>query len=322
VLLRWFAPIIRPVFSREILREALRFGLPRVPHAAAQQVIAVGDKFILAMYLPASQVGIYAMGVSFGLTQKLFLSAFEYAWAPFYYANAREPDAKRTFSTVTTYGFAILALMTAGLSGTGGDLLAAVTRQEQYVAAADVVTWTAIGVLFQGLYLLTSIGLNLTKHTRHYAVATSIAAAANVVLNLLLVPRAGFMGAAWANGIAYAIQTGLAYRFSQRFYPVQHDTGRLFRIAAAALLAAVAARLLPDMPPAAGVLARGATVVAVFSGLLWTIGALHPEELRRIAVLRRQHPAMRGTSAAPETTELAGEIVAAGVPADRGADRG
>ena len=31
------------------------------------------------------------MGVSFGLIPKLFLGAFEYAWAPFYYATAREP---------------------------------------------------------------------------------------------------------------------------------------------------------------------------------------------------------------------------------------
>ena len=46
-LVRWFAPLIRPVFSTAVLRDALAFGLPRVPHAAAQQVIAVGDKFIL-----------------------------------------------------------------------------------------------------------------------------------------------------------------------------------------------------------------------------------------------------------------------------------
>jgi hypothetical protein len=57
------------------------------------------------------------MGVSFGLTQKLFLSAFEYAWAPFYYANARQPDAGRLFASITTYGIAALALMTAFFFG-------------------------------------------------------------------------------------------------------------------------------------------------------------------------------------------------------------
>ena len=82
--------------SRDGAAPGLAFGLPRVPHAAAQQVIAVGDKFILPIVPSRSpNVGVYSMGVSFGLTQKLFLSAFESAWAPFYYATAREPDAPR-----------------------------------------------------------------------------------------------------------------------------------------------------------------------------------------------------------------------------------
>ena len=37
---------------------------------------------------------------------KLFLSAFEYAWAPFYFGLMKEPDAKETFSRVTTTGLA------------------------------------------------------------------------------------------------------------------------------------------------------------------------------------------------------------------------
>ena len=50
------------------------------------------------MFRPIAEVGMYSMGVSFGLTQKLFLSAFEYAWAPFYYAAAREPGAAALFA--------------------------------------------------------------------------------------------------------------------------------------------------------------------------------------------------------------------------------
>ncbi len=165
VMVRWFAPLIRPVFSAAVLRESLAFGLPRVPHGFAQQVIAVGDKFILTFFVPLSEIGLYAMGVSVGLIQKVFLAAFEYAWAPFYYATVREPGAERVFSAVTTYGVAILALMTAGLSAIAADLLHVVTHG-QYTAAAGVVAWTSLGVFFQGVYLMTSIGLNITRRTR------------------------------------------------------------------------------------------------------------------------------------------------------------
>ena len=46
-MLPLFAPLIRPVFSPQVLRESLAFGLPRLPHALAQQVMAIGDRFIL-----------------------------------------------------------------------------------------------------------------------------------------------------------------------------------------------------------------------------------------------------------------------------------
>ena len=315
VLFRWFKPIIRPAFSRSMLRECLAFGLPRIPHAAAQQVIAVGDTFILKVFRPLHEVGVYSMGVSFGLTQKLFLSAFEYAWAPFYYANANEPDAKRLFSSTTTYGLAVLALMTAGLSAIGGDLLAAVTREQavHYRPAADVVTWTAVGVFFQGAYLLTSIGLNITKNTQYYPASTMAAAAGNIGLNFALVPKFGMMGAAWANAIAYAIQALLAYRFSQRFYPVEYEKTRIATLTGAALAACLVARGLPDMPPIAGVLVRGSTVVALYAAVLAAAGFFRADELRALSSLR-QRRAPRPEPQVPEVTELAGGIVAAEMP--------
>ena len=101
VMVGWFAPLIRPVFSTAMLRKSLAFGLPRVPHGFALQVMAVGDRFVMTRYLSIQEIGVYSMGVSFGLIQKIVLGAFEYAWAPFYYATAREPDAPRVFSTAT-----------------------------------------------------------------------------------------------------------------------------------------------------------------------------------------------------------------------------
>jgi O-antigen/teichoic acid export membrane protein len=314
VMVRWFAPLVRPIFSTAVLRESLSFGLPRVPHGFAQQVIAVGDKFVLSFFVPLSDIGLYAMGVSVGLIQKVFLAAFEYAWAPFYYATMREPGAQRIFSAVTTYGVAILALMTAGLSAIAADLLNVVTHG-QYTAAAPVVAWTSLGVFFQGVYLMTSIGLNITRRTTYYPVATATAAAVNIGLNVLLIPRVGIMGAAYANGIAYATQAAIAYYFSQRFYPVEYESGRLARVAAAAILAYVAGRAVPATDPLVGILLRGTTVVVVMAGALWLGGFFRPEELRVLENVRRARAVARAPVSPPaDTTEFAGEIVATDLP--------
>jgi O-antigen/teichoic acid export membrane protein len=302
------------MFSTKVLRESLHFGLPRLPHAFAQQVMSVGDRFILTKFRSVAEIGIYSIGVSFGLTIKLFLSAFEYAWAPFYYATSREPGAPRIFAGVTTYGFAVLCLLTAGLSAIASDVLALMARPD-YAQASGVIAWTAVGVLLQGIYLLTSVGLNITKKTRYYPVATMTAAAANVGLNYLLIPRYGIIGAAWANGAAYGVQAVLAFRFSQRFYPIPYEWGRLARVAAAALIAYTVASVLPAMPPAAGFLTRGTAVVVVFAGLLALSGFFRRDELQVLERFGRRGPA--GPRVQPaETVELAGDIVSAALPAE------
>jgi O-antigen/teichoic acid export membrane protein len=312
IMIPLFAPLLRPTFSPAVLRESLNFGLPRIPHGFALQLMAVGDRFVMTRYLSIQDIGIYSIGVTFGLIEKIVLGAFEYAWAPFYYATAREPDAPRVFSLVATYGVATLCLMTAGLSAIAGDLLNLVTHG-QYIAAAGVVRWTAVGVLFYGVYLLTSIGLNITGRTGYYPVTTAIGAAVNIGLNFLLIPRFGIIGAAWANATAYALQAALALVFSQHFYPVAYEYGRLSRALGAALVAYAAARAWPDMSPLAGVLTRGGTVAMVMPVLLWATRFFNADELRALNGLRVRRGAAQPRMPA-ETTELAGEIVAVDLP--------
>ena len=155
-------------------------------------------------------------------------------------------------------------------------------------SAAQVVTWTAVGVFFQGVYLLTSIGLNITKNTRYYPVSTILGAVINVTLNFVLIPTFGILGAAWANAVAYGAQAAVAFRLSQRFYPIQYESGRLARVTAAALVACLIARALPEMRPLIGVLARGSTVVLVMGRAARVTGFFRADEIRALDALRRR----------------------------------
>ena len=301
VLWRWFAPLLRPVFSRAILIDALRFGLPRVPHGIGQQVVAVSDRYLLGLFAGLREVGLYSVGATFGLAMKLFLSAFEYAWAPFYFATMKEPDAKATFRLVATYGLAVLVLLEAGLAAIAPDLVRLMTRPEFY-DAARVVPWIGLGVVFQGVYLLTSIGLNITKQTRYYPVATGAAAATSVLGNLVLLPRFGAVGAAWVNAAAYAVQAGTAFVLSQRVYPVRLETGRIIRLAVAGLGAWLAARAVPDgLPALAAVLVRGTIVCAVYPMLAYALGFFDARELRTVA---RLVTSMRRRRLPPSTMDI------------------
>jgi O-antigen/teichoic acid export membrane protein len=245
-----------------------------------------------------------------GLGLKLFLSAFETAWAPFYFAEMKHPDAKTTFRTVTTYGVFVLALLASGLAATSRDIVRLMTEPRYYGAAA-VVPWIGLSVVLQGVYLLTSIGLNITKRTIFYPVSTGLAAATAVALNFILIPRFGMIGAAWSNAAAYGVLAISGFAFSQAVYPIRYEWARLARIAAAGALATLAGSLIlhPGIWPLWGILLRGSTVVLTFLGTLALLGFFEPREINRARLilqsLRRARSA-KGRAAATAVTEGSG----------------
>jgi O-antigen/teichoic acid export membrane protein len=274
----WFRPFVGRGFSTADLRMALRFGLPRVPHGLAQQAMDGGNRLLFSAFSSQAQLGVYQNATTLGTGVKFFTSAFETAWAPFYYATARQADGKLVLRKVVTYGFAVLALLVAGTIAVARDVVLVMLTPE-YLNAAPVLPLVAIGMGFQGLYLLTSIGLNLTSRTEFYPVTTFVSAGVGLGAGALLMPGYGAIGAATAFALAYVTQAIVAFGFAQLVYPMTYEGGRLFRIALAATLAAVVPVLaVPALPPAAGLVVRGTVAIVSFALTLLLTGFFRASE--------------------------------------------
>ncbi|MFB3853303.1 MAG: oligosaccharide flippase family protein [Vicinamibacterales bacterium] len=319
-LTRWFAPLIRPVFSRPVMAEALGFGLPRIPHGIAHQVIGLADRYFLNAYGTLRDVGLYSIGASFGLALKLFLSAFEYAWTPFFLDVMHQSDARRIYSTVSTYALTLLVLLVVVLSAAAPDLVRLFTS-EQFHGAAAVTPWIALGVMFQGVYILGSIGLIITKRTTVYPLATGFAAVASLSANAALIPRYGMMGAAWANTIAYGTLAAVTVVASWRLYPIRYEWSRLLRVILTGVSAYLLARWAVPVfqSPLAGLVLNTLVTAAAYASVLFLSGFFQAGELRVLRDIcgRARHPkSIRTRDLSPDQVEMAGEIIAAAPAAD------
>jgi len=278
VLWRWTHAVVRPVFSRADLHVALRFALPRLPSGLAQQVFDSGNKLLFASYAPLGTLGVYNNGFTLGTAVKFYVASFETAWAPFYYQTAKQPDAKTVLAKMTTYGVVVLVLLAAGTAAIARDLVHLMLTP-QYLEAIPIVPIIAIGMALQGLYLLTSIGLNVTSHTEYYPLTTIAAAAVGLGAGIILMPRLGAQGAAWAFLVSFLVQATLGFVFARRFYPIPYEYGRLARVLGVGIVsAAVPLSVVPDLRPLAGVVVRGSVTVVVFAALLWASGFFRPSE--------------------------------------------
>jgi len=265
-----------PSFSRTLLAEALRFGVPKVPHGLLLQVQNLADRKILDLFVTRGEVGLYQMGYNFGQGVKFATSAFEPAWGPFVYAQLGRPDAKKTLARVSTHVFAFFAAATLAVAVLGGDLLALLTpRNPAFRAAAPVIPVVALAYLLHGVFLLTSIGIGIEKKAHYYPLVTGAAAAANVAANFALIPHLGMLGAAWATVFSYAVMAGLGYTISRRLFPIPFEGGRWLSAAALAGGLYAASTLAPASWPAR--VAFELALVAAYPLILAATGFLRRE---------------------------------------------
>src|SRR5439155_18582722 len=80
-------------------------------------------------------------------------------------------------------------------------------------------------------------GIYIAEKNRSLPVITGLGAAVNIIVNLLLIPSMGIMGAAIATLAAFMVMAIAIYRVSQKAYPIRYDwsrVGKLFIIIGAA----------------------------------------------------------------------------------------
>ena len=266
-------------FSRPLLREMNRFGIPLVPAALALIAVNFSDRFFLVHLAGLDDVGLYEIGVRIASAMVLLLTAFRMAWPAFAYSIEDDAEAKRTYAFVLTYLVAIASWLALAL-GLLAPWLVRLLTQPEFYEGEEVVAPLAFGGMAYAAYIVMAIGVGRAKRTQFNWAITGVAALVNVALNLLLIPPYGIMGAAVATVVAYVVMfLGMTW-YAQRVFPVPYQWRRVLTSVAAALGLLLAGRALGGLPAAIA-------LTLVYPLALLGLGFFLPEERRRLSARAR-----------------------------------
>jgi O-antigen/teichoic acid export membrane protein len=266
-----------------LLREMNRFGMPLVPSALALWVLNFSNRFFLLKLTDAAEVGLFSIGVRIASATALMLTAFRLAWPAFAYSIEEDREARRTYGFVLTYLVYAACWLAVALGLLSPWLVRLLTTPEFYEASRVVAPLAFAAAAFGG-YIVVAIGIGRVRRTQFNWVVTGGAAALSVVLNLILIPPYGMMGAAVGTVAAYtAMFLGMAW-WSQRIYPVPYQWRRVVTLFAVAVALTVLGKALDVGLPVAIVL------TLAFPVALLPTGFYLPAELRR---MRRLVPVAR-----------------------------
>jgi O-antigen/teichoic acid export membrane protein len=261
-----------------------RFGMPLVPSALALWAVNFVDRFFVGQFKGQAEVGVYSVAVRISSAVVFLLIAFRTAWPAFAYSIEDDREAKRTYGFVLTYLLLVACWLSLALGLFSPWLVELLARKPGFHRASEAVAPLAFaGAAYAG-YTVIAIGVGRARRTQFNWVVTGIGAAVNVLLNVLLIPPYGMMGAAIATVAAYVVLFAGMTVNAQLVYPVAYQWRRVATLAAAAVALTVLGKLL-DVGPAGAV-----ALTLAYPLVLLVAGFYLPAErarLRRIVPIAR-----------------------------------
>jgi O-antigen/teichoic acid export membrane protein len=274
------------VVDRSLLRRLMRFGLPTMPAELSLYMLNFVDRIILVRSAGLAEAGLYSLAVKFAQGVNVLVRGFQLAWPPLAYSIRDDGEARRAYAAVVTWFVAACAFVVTGMWLLSRWIVRAFAAPE-FFGSYKAIGLIATGVTLYALYMVLVVILGRTGRTEFNFPATGAALAANVGLNLVLVPQLGIVGAGIALVASYLVVLVLMYAFTQRLFAVPYEWARLARIVlVSGTLVALGELLLPTSG-AVGLLARTA-IWSLYPLALLAGGFFSAGERRRLAMLR--HP--------------------------------
>lgn len=230
-------------FDRKLARRMLNYSYPILILGIAGILNQVADKIIFSHVYPGSdaktQLGIYGAASKIAMIMALLTQAFRYAYEPIVFSKSRDRDSKDFYAKAMKY-FVIFTLLAFLCVVFYLDLL-------KYVIAPNPDYWEGLRVvpivmaaeILMGVYFNLSFWYKLIDKTLWGAVFSLVGCSVLIAMNILLVPKYGYMACAWAGVAGYGVAMVLSFVVGQKKNPIGYDirTIGLYTIVAGALFA-------------------------------------------------------------------------------------
>ncbi|HCY73519.1 MAG TPA: polysaccharide biosynthesis protein [Rikenellaceae bacterium] len=208
----------------ELARKMLRYSFPLLLLSLVGILNQVADKILFPYLLPGPegkvQLGIYGACVKLAMIMALITQAFRYAYEPIIFAS-RESSREDNLSVGTKY-FVLLSLL-AWLAVMVYMPLLRYFIQPGYWEGLKVVPIVMAAEIFMGVYFNLSFWYKLTDKTWWGAFLSAVGAGVMIAVNVIFVPKIGYMACAWGGFGGYLVAMLLSFFIGRRYYPIKYD---------------------------------------------------------------------------------------------------
>ncbi len=237
--------ITMPSFSR--IKKLLNFGIPTIPSNFASWITNSGDRYLLAMYLGVGMVGVYSPAYMLGFMLSIFSAPLVFVLPSILsdmYDKNQKKEVRKYLSLSAKLVIFISIPALAGLALFSRDVLEIIATEAIASEGYLIVPIVGAGALFWGISAVYSQTIVLAKRTKLIGGISILVSLINLMLNIVLIPIFGMIGAAFATIGAFFILAAITVHYSKRFLRFKLDRSFLAKSIFSSIIMYLAINLL------------------------------------------------------------------------------
>ncbi len=212
-------------FDTNLWKQMVVYAFPLMIAGFAGMINETFDRILLPVLITdkseaMQQLGIYGACYKLSIIMTLFIQTFRYAAEPFFFSHSTKDKPQEVYAMVMNYFVIACSFIFLGVM-LYIDIVK-VFIGPGFRSGLGVVPVLLMANLCLGVFYNLSIWYKLTSKTVWGAWLSVFGAAVTLLFNILLIPVMGYMGAAWATLICYALMMVFSYFMGQKYYPVPY----------------------------------------------------------------------------------------------------
>ena len=220
-----------------LLATIFSYSLPLLVSGVAGTANEFIDRQMIKYLVPENamaQLGIYGAITKIAVVMMLFTQMYRLAAEPFFLANYRKDDFKTMNAAALKYYIIASMLIFLGIA-LFKDLFALIVGRDfrQGIFILPVVLGANV---LSGVWLNLSFWYKREERTWLAIAVTFVGLIFTVLCNILLVPKYGYYGAAWARLASEAAMVAVSYWLNRKYYPTPYPMARIIEYLAVAMV--------------------------------------------------------------------------------------
>ena len=210
----------------KLLKEMLTYSIPLMPNSLMWWIMNASDRYIIASVLGISANGIYAIAYKVPTILNILSSVFFQAWQ---LSAIEEVDSDKKsefysnifniFSTLMLGGVSLILVVIKPIAELG--------LSNNFSSAWRYVPFLLIAVVFTSFSSFLGTNYVAMKKTKGALKTSIIGGISNIALNIILIPKMGLNGAAFATMISFLLVWIYRINDTKEYITIKLDTKSL-----------------------------------------------------------------------------------------------